>query len=135
MYQSGESDVDQLQKIFKVLGTPQEGDWEGVELLPKYVQFQPTTAISLLPLFGNVSEDKQVNGQPSSLDLLLKLLLLNPLKRCSCAEVYYIFMYCFLSPLLSIVVIVIRRLIMSISLSFQRQQRQTSCQFQRKSNI
>lgn len=83
----GTNDVDQLQKVFHILGTPKPEDWPGVELLPKYVEFQHSEAVSLIPLFRQPSPDQMTNGIPSSLDLLLNLLSLNPSKRISASEV------------------------------------------------
>jgi cyclin-dependent kinase 7 len=47
----GESDVDQLAKIFNLVGTPSEAAWPGVTSLPSYMEFEPREALDLAPLF------------------------------------------------------------------------------------
>ncbi len=79
--------MEQLQKIFHIVGTPGVDNWPGVELLPRYVEFQRTEPISLLGLFRKPAPDQITNEMPSSLDLLLKILALNPSKRLTAAEV------------------------------------------------
>lgn len=34
-----ESDIDQLSKIFGVLGSPNRKNWPGIEKLPRYIEF------------------------------------------------------------------------------------------------
>ena len=46
----GDDDVQQLGKIFNVLGTPTRAEWPDVELLPNYVEFEACEAMSLAPL-------------------------------------------------------------------------------------
>jgi hypothetical protein len=69
------------------LGTPKQEDWPGVELLPNYIEFQKTEPISLLPLFRQPTAEQSTNGIPSPLDLLMKLLELNPSKRITAKKV------------------------------------------------
>ena len=38
----GESDLDQLGKIFQALGTPTSQNWPHARLLPQFVEFQAT---------------------------------------------------------------------------------------------
>ena len=38
----GESDIDQLGKIFQALGTPSSQNWPHCALLPHYVEFTAT---------------------------------------------------------------------------------------------
>ena len=42
--------MQQLGKIFNVLGTPTRADWPDVELLPNYVEFEACEAMNLAPL-------------------------------------------------------------------------------------
>lgn len=67
----GESDLAQLAKIFNVLGTPTKDGWPTVHLLPNYVEFEPRGRMDLSLLFQHAP----------ALDLLLRMLELNPLKR------------------------------------------------------
>lgn len=74
----GESDLDQLSRIFQVLGTPNEDNWPGMTGLPDYVQFKHFPAQSLKHIFSAASDDL--------LELLDKLLALHPSNRCDCTE-------------------------------------------------
>ena len=91
--QDGETDLEQLAKIFNILGTPTVENWPNVQLLPNYVEFEPRSPMDLIPLFdNNWKNDKQRNGNgqlqyPPALDLMLKMLTLNPLGRITAKEV------------------------------------------------
>lgn len=76
---TSESDVQQLAKIFNVLGTPIPSDWPGVNTLPHYVEFEPREPMDLSKLFGKPKKPSE--GLSSDLDLILKMLTLNPAKR------------------------------------------------------
>lgn len=72
-YLQGNSDIDQLSRVFTARGTPTEETWPGVSELPDYIAFhvQPTPPLSRL--FTAASED--------TLELLDKFLTLNPATR------------------------------------------------------
>jgi len=74
----GDSEIDQLYKIFRVLGTPTEANWPGVTELPEYKPTfprWPTLSLSVVvPALVNDS---------SALDLLTQMLLYSPGKRLS----------------------------------------------------
>ncbi|CAB0031957.1 unnamed protein product [Trichogramma brassicae] len=74
----GESDLDQLTKIFQTLGTPTEETWPGLSQLPDYIAFKSFPAIPLKDIFTAAGDDL--------LDLLANLLNINPLERCTCDE-------------------------------------------------
>lgn len=74
----GESDLDQLTKIFQALGTPTDDTWSGVKLLPDYMQFKQFPGTPLQHIFTAAPDDL--------LDLAEKLLAICPLNRCSCTE-------------------------------------------------
>ena len=76
-----ETDLEQLAKIFNVLGTPTKENWPNATLLPNYVEFEYREAISLTPLFGFEN-----NSNNPSLDLLLRMLTLDPSKRITAHE-------------------------------------------------
>lgn len=78
-----ETDLEQLAKIFNVLGTPSNENWPNVSLLPNYVEFESREPISLVPLFGF---DGNVDNRQPLLDLLLRMLTLDPNKRISAKE-------------------------------------------------
>ncbi|KAI8916514.1 kinase-like domain-containing protein [Powellomyces hirtus] len=72
-FMPGESDISQLQTIFRALGTPTELDWPGMKELPDYHDFQVFPKNPLRHLFTAASAD--------ALSLLESLLLYDPLKR------------------------------------------------------
>ncbi|KAK2958805.1 putative Cyclin-dependent kinase 7 [Blattamonas nauphoetae] len=75
---AGRTDLEQLAKIFQVLGTPSEKNWPGVTSLPAYVAFKPQPAIPFTTLFPSSSSD--------TLNLLSSLLKLNPAERISAED-------------------------------------------------
>lgn len=74
----GESDLDQLTKIFGVFGNPTEENWPGLKTLSDYIEFKPFTPIPLKNIFTAAGDDL--------LDILEGLLVLNPIKRKECSE-------------------------------------------------
>ena len=86
---AGDSDLDQLSKIFQVppwdhlvwndtcsqaLGTPNEESWPGISSLPDFIQFKQQPGTPLRDIFTAAGDDL--------LDLMGSLLMLCPLKRC-----------------------------------------------------
>jgi hypothetical protein len=78
-----------MSKIFNVLGTPSSTAWPGIDLLPNYVAFEPREPLNLSSLFG---KSKGPTGTALDLDLLLKMLALNPRKRITAEQVFPLFM-------------------------------------------
>ncbi|KAL1518247.1 hypothetical protein ABEB36_001896 [Hypothenemus hampei] len=74
----GESDLDQLTKIFGVLGSPTEETWPGVKMLSDYMEFKTFPSIPLKSIFTAAGDDL--------LDLLEAMLALNPIARKNCTE-------------------------------------------------
>lgn len=74
----GESDLDQLTKIFQALGTPTEENWKNLKLLPDYMTFKVCQGTPFRHIFTAAPNDL--------LQLLQKLLALCPLNRCTCTE-------------------------------------------------
>ncbi|KAJ9599253.1 hypothetical protein L9F63_010255, partial [Diploptera punctata] len=72
----GDSDLDQLTKIFQVLGTPTEQSWPGVKELPDFIQFKMFTGTPLRHIFTAAGDDL--------LNLIQQLLSLCPTNRCDC---------------------------------------------------
>ncbi|XKL60333.1 hypothetical protein PGB90_001349 [Kerria lacca] len=72
----GESDLDQLTRIFQALGSPTEETWPGLTSLQDYIQFKPFPGTPLKMIFTAAPDDL--------LDLLSVLLCLNPCKRPNC---------------------------------------------------
>ena len=71
---AGDSDLDQLSKIFQALGTPSEESWPGISSLPDFIQFKQQPGTPLRDIFTAAGDDL--------LDLMGSLLMLCPLKRC-----------------------------------------------------
>ncbi|OQR88222.1 cell division protein kinase 2 [Achlya hypogyna] len=72
----GDSEIDELFRIFRVLGTPDEGMWPGVSSLPDYKvsfpQWQPQPWSNIVPSLD-----------PLGIDLLSRMLVYEPRKRIS----------------------------------------------------
>lgn len=77
-YMAGDSDIDQLSKIFQARGSPKDDDWPNHQLLPAYISFTDTPEPDHRMLF--------TASTPAALDLLNQLLFLNPLKRISATK-------------------------------------------------
>jgi serine/threonine protein kinase len=75
----GDSEIDQLFKIFRCLGTPNEETWPGVS---SFKDYKPT-----FPQWAGNHLAKQVPGiEPLGLDLLKRMLVYEPSKRISARE-------------------------------------------------
>lgn len=74
----GESDLDQLTKIFQVFGNPTEENWPEVKNLSDYIEFKPCVPVPLKNIFIAAADDL--------LDVLSGLLQLNPLSRLDCTK-------------------------------------------------
>lgn len=74
----GDTDLNQLDKIFQVFGTPTEENWPGVTSLSDFIQFKYYPPIPLHEIFTAGSDDL--------LQLASKMMDLCPLHRCTCSE-------------------------------------------------
>lgn len=74
----GASDIDQLSKVFTALGSPAENGWAGASELPFFLRFKDTHPPPLAEQFPMLS--------PCGVDLLSKLLALDPKQRISAAD-------------------------------------------------
>ncbi|XP_078080543.1 cyclin-dependent kinase 1 [Mustelus asterias] len=74
----GDSEIDQLFRIFRTLGTPNNETWPEVETLPDYKNTFPKWKAGSLSQVKNID----VNG----LDLLAKTLIYDPARRISAKE-------------------------------------------------
>ena len=70
----GDSEIDQLHRIFRVCGTPEESDWQGCTSLanfrPNFPEWEAQAWDSVVPTLG-----------PPGCDLLSKLLVFEPSER------------------------------------------------------
>ncbi|XP_063265225.1 cyclin-dependent kinase 3 isoform X2 [Prinia subflava] len=73
---AGDSEIDQLFQIFRILGTPNEVTWPGVTQLPDYKRSFPRWP-------GKEMKDIVPNLDRDGRDLLTQLLLYDPSKRIS----------------------------------------------------
>ncbi|CAD6186329.1 unnamed protein product [Caenorhabditis auriculariae] len=76
----GDSDIDQLVKIYNVLGAPKEVDWPVMTSLPSYVEIRPDNE--------KPPELRQIftAATPDLLDLLSAMLTFDPTKRCTTTQ-------------------------------------------------
>jgi cyclin-dependent kinase 7 len=77
-YLAGESDMDQLTKIFHALGTPTDSDWPGMSSLPAYIQFKQFPKVPLGNYFTAAGVD--------ALSLLEQMLVFDPNRRWTAEE-------------------------------------------------
>uniref|UniRef100_A0A673M8F9 Cyclin-dependent kinase 7 n=1 Tax=Sinocyclocheilus rhinocerous TaxID=307959 RepID=A0A673M8F9_9TELE len=75
---AGDSDLDQLTKIFEALGTPTEETWPGMSSLPDYVSFKPFPGTPLEHIFSAAGDDL--------LELLKGLFTFNPCTRTTTSQ-------------------------------------------------
>eukprot|EP01128_Nolandella_sp_AFSM9_P008348 TRINITY_DN4984_c0_g1_i1.p1 TRINITY_DN4984_c0_g1~~TRINITY_DN4984_c0_g1_i1.p1 ORF type:complete len:382 (-),score=76.07 TRINITY_DN4984_c0_g1_i1:219-1271(-) len=66
----GDSELDQLAKIFAAMGTPTQDQWPNVEELPRYVEFEECPPTPMAQIFTGCTDD--------TLDLISHLLKFNP---------------------------------------------------------
>ncbi|KAJ3429207.1 cyclin-dependent kinase 10 [Anaeramoeba flamelloides] len=79
----GSDEIDQLSRIFAITGTPNEKNWPGFSELPinkegAILEFPVKEPVQLKTIFKAASED--------TIDLLSKMLILNPNKRITAKE-------------------------------------------------
>lgn len=73
-YMAGETDFEQLEVIFKALGTPNEEEWPGHKKLNDYYDLKPIYPKQDLKLLFTAAPN-------NAIELLQKCLLFNPKKR------------------------------------------------------
>ena len=71
---TGDSEIDQLYRIFRTLGTPEEDTWQGVSQLPDYKSTFPKWDPQVLP--------EEINKQ-NALELFKACMAYDPTKRIS----------------------------------------------------
>lgn len=76
----GESEIDQIFKIFKLLGTPTEKTWPGVSELPDFKKSFPKFR-------RDCFQDVFVASSALEIDLLEKILVLDPDRRLTAEEI------------------------------------------------
>lgn len=79
----GDSEQDEIRKIFRIMGTPNEDVWPGVNQLPAFTQVQWTIhPAQNLKTYIRHMDTLEANG----LDLLYKLLNYDPTQRISAIQ-------------------------------------------------
>lgn len=78
VFLQGQSDIDQLGKIFHTFGTPRESQWPDMTALPNYVEYSYAPPQSFRSLFPQASED--------CLDLLQRMFAYDPKQRISAQQ-------------------------------------------------
>ena len=68
----GDTDLDQLGKIFQALGTPSQDTWPGCACLPQYVEFQTTAPP---PLRNTFRQARPCSCAPADREPLFPLLI------------------------------------------------------------
>lgn len=71
----GDSEIDQLYKIFQLLGTPTESEWNGYSSLPDYQPCFPNWKKK------NLSEILSLSNENEAVQLVEKMLIYDPSKR------------------------------------------------------
>lgn len=74
----GQTDIDQLAKIFNVLGFPTEAEWPGLTSLPDYFEFKESAQVPFEEIFSAVTKDL--------IALLKSMFTFNPMARCTCSQ-------------------------------------------------
>uniref|UniRef100_A0A915BGB9 Cyclin-dependent kinase 7 n=2 Tax=Parascaris univalens TaxID=6257 RepID=A0A915BGB9_PARUN len=74
----GESDLDQLVKIYHVLGSPTEQDWPNIKEFTDYVEMKPSIGIPLKNVFTAATDDL--------IELIYQCLRFDPVKRWTATE-------------------------------------------------
>lgn len=87
---AGDSEIDQIFKIFQIMGTPNDATWGGVNSLPDFKSSFPKWKPVVLSRLATNLDEKGV-------DLFEKMIQLDPSKRISAREaldhVIFIFNY------------------------------------------
>merc|ERR1711892_1232133 len=77
---NGDSEIDQLYRIFRVLGTPTEATWPGVSSLPDYKPVFPRWEAQ------DISQALPPDVSPGGQDLLHQILVYNPAGKISAKQ-------------------------------------------------
>lgn len=74
----GDCEIDELFRIFRTLGTPNENVWPGVTQLPDYQE--------TFPVWGAKRLSDVIHADELAIDLLSKMLIYDPAKRITAKE-------------------------------------------------
>lgn len=85
---NGDSEIDQLFKIFQILGTPTQAHWTNISKLPHYqAQFPTWSSSDLKELILAATKIKSTGDNiDEAADLLSKILIYDPFKRISAQD-------------------------------------------------
>ena len=83
---AGDSEIDELFRIFRVRGTPNDHVWPGVSRLPNYKsefpQWHPQRLERAVPELA----PSDANGGPAACDLMAQMLTYAPAMRVTCRK-------------------------------------------------
>ena len=82
----GDSEIDQLFKIFRVRGTPNDHVWPGVSRLPNYKPEFPQWHEQRLDKAAPALAPSDENGGDAAIDLLAQMLTYAPARRITCRK-------------------------------------------------
>jgi cyclin-dependent kinase 12/13 len=77
----GRSEVEQLDYIFRTVGTPTEENWPGITKLPNYLTMSANTVTKTFPMYGQTLRSLKLTDQ--TVGLLDRMLVADPSRRAS----------------------------------------------------
>ena len=82
----GDSEIDELFRIFRVRGTPNDHVWPGVSRLPNYKPKFPQWHEQRLDKAAPALAPSEENGGDAAIDLLAQMLTYAPARRITCRK-------------------------------------------------
>ncbi len=82
----GDSEIDELFRIFRVRGTPNDHVWPGVSRLPNYKPEFPQWHEQRLDKAAPALAPSDENGGDAAIDLLAQMLTYAPARRITCRK-------------------------------------------------
>ena len=82
----GDSEIDELFRIFRVRGTPNDHVWPGVSRLPNYKPEFPQWHEQRLDKAAPALAPSEENGGDAAIDLLAQMLTYAPARRITCRK-------------------------------------------------
>lgn len=76
---AGDTDFQQMEKIFDVLGAPSQENWPEVSKLPNFLNYKSEQKVNFEDIFKGISKDL--------LEVLSRTIVLNPMERATASEI------------------------------------------------